>query len=552
MNKKFKVILILLLLLAVLPLLPATNYQLLTVRADWSTNFSIPTCQITGNTSVTVGESANFTVTSTNSPGITSISVSNGDTLFNDTTPPYPTSKAVTWNTTGKTAGKSYTINAYIVSPNDAGNVVPVPSSNPHCTATITVNNPPQPPAACFNSTWNKAYIWTGGNYCYMNWWDSRCTVNLYDWVNPWTVTNFYVKAHDNWNNWDWTVCDTRWGSWGLCTRNWSVGYSNQSVAFNNPYYTIGTKYSLIQRTTNWNNQAVETELANTCASGLRYQMPAPQIQYDYTLTNFGTCLATDATGNALARIYFPTSNPFRQISWVDISTDPNFSSYYNKAVPAGATWIDAPNGFNGASGVSGPLTIQPNRTYYVRLYGYDSNTRWSTYWFNGNYGWWSAVSVIRLPLCPAAVDGRWDMADAAWNTTCNQCGNGFRTRLCNSPAPENGGAECRRINGTLTTPFNRWENCSLTPCAIDGGWDFPDGPAWNNLCSEACGPGFKTRNCINPVPAFGGQQCLKADGTRGLWETQNCNLKACLTPWIQTEGGDVHSNTRIRAPGGP
>ncbi len=518
-----------------------TLYFISPALADWNTDFSTPTCNITAKTSATIGESIIITVDTTNTQGVTAILVDNtriwpapGDTV--------PAIKpSVTWNTTGQSTGTPpHHITATIVSPNAAGNTGSCSSIN------ITLNNPPQPPPAppqCGAYTWNKAYIWSSSGYCWMNWWDNRCTINLYDWVYPWTVTNFYVKAHDNWNNWDWTVCDTRWGSSGLCTRNWSTGYSSQSIAFNNPYYTIGTKYSLIQRTTNWNNQSVETELANTCASGFRYQMPAPNIQYDYTLTNYGTCLTSNATNSVLARIYFPTSNPARQINWVDISEDPNFATFYNKGVPAGATYTDAPIGFNGASGVSGPLTIQPDHTYYVRLFGYDASSNWSTYWFNGNFGWHSAVSIIKLPLCP--TDGVW----SAWSpwSACPACGDGSdtttRTRTCTPPS--NNGAPC-------SGPSSQTVTCNIPRCPVDGGWDFPDGPVWNSMCTETCGPGFKTRNCISPVPAYGGLQCLKADGTRGLRETQTCNLRACITPWVQTEGGDVHSNKAIQAPGGP
>lgn len=558
MNKKFKVVLILLLLLAVLPLLPATNYQLLTVRADWNTDFNKPTCTFINSpgSSQTAGNSVEINLWAANvnyvsGTGVTEITVKNsgGNVVASTIFPaPYPQPGKLTWTNT--TTG-DYTIIGKTYD-NATGNW------SDYCSTTYKITSPPPAPAACFNSTWNKAYIWTGGN-CYMNWWDSRCAVSLYDWVNPWTMTNFYVKAHDNWNGWDWTVCDTKWGSWGLCTRNWSTGYSSQSIAFNNPYYTIGTKYSLIQRTTDWNNRQIETEVANTCTSGYRYQMPAPNIQYDYTLTNSGTCLASNATNSSLARIYFPNSNPARQINWVDISEDFNFSTYYNKSIPAGATYTDAPIGFNGASGVSGPLTIQPDHTYYVRLFGYDASSNWSTYWFNGSYGWHSAAAIIRLPLCPASVDGKWDTADAAWNTTCNQCGTGYKTRFCNTPEPANGGTECKRINGTLTTPFNRWENCNLNPCPVPGVWSGWGACLNNQGAVVTCGGGIETNYCTPPL--YGGAECTREQGTINAGtlttpadrtEKRLCKTQACLTPWVQTEGGDVHSNTRINAPGGP
>lgn len=505
------------------------------VRAQWSTNFDQPSCSFTfsPSSSQTTGNAVTITA-STGSSNILvlDINVSLNSQAVQSTSfnPPTP-SGTLNWTNTSSTGTYNVSSNVINATTGNYGT----------CKSTYKIENPPTPPPSppqCGANTLGKAYIWPSSGYCWMNWWDNRCTVSLYDWVNPFTMTNFYVKAHDNWNNWDWTVCDTQWGSWGLCTRNWSTGYSSQSIAFNNPYYTIGTKYSLIQRTINWNNQRVETELANTCVSGFRYQMPAPVL--------YGpSCISSPQTG-WLITIQFPTSNPARPVTWVDISEDPNFSTFYNRAVPAGATWIDAPNGFNGYQGVSGPLTIQPGHTYYVRLYGSD-NSGWSTWWFNGNYGAHSGVAITYLPLC--ATDGGW--TNWSWSA-CPACGDNVPlhgTRSCTNPAPANGGTDCV---GPST-----WDTvCNIPSCPVNGGWSIPNGPVWNAFCQPSCGPGQKWRFCNNPTPAYGGTQCRRDDGslttpTNSL-ELQNCNLGACSSSWIQTSGGDVHSNTQISAPGGP
>lgn len=94
------------------------------------------------------------------------------------------------------------------------------------------------------------------------------------------------------------------------------------------------------------------------------------------------------------------------------------------------------------------------------------------------------------------------------------------------------------------------------TCTVVDGGWDIPDGPTWNNTCSEECGPGIKTRYCSLPSPN-GGLGCLMTSGTRtsptltNASETVNCQLLVCKAAWIKATG-DVHSNTNISAPGGP
>ncbi|MFA6454114.1 MAG: thrombospondin type-1 domain-containing protein, partial [Microgenomates group bacterium] len=64
-------------------------------------------------------------------------------------------------------------------------------------------------------------------------------------------------------------------------------------------------------------------------------------------------------------------------------------------------------------------------------------------------------------------------------------CGGGTqtKTRYCNNPTPQNGGPECRRGNGTYTTPGDRTETAS-----------------------------------------------------------QSCNTQAC-SAYLKTTGGDVHAN---------
>lgn len=62
-----------------------------------------------------------------------------------------------------------------------------------------------------------------------------------------------------------------------------------------------------------------------------------------------------------------------------------------------------------------------------------------------------------------------------------------------------------------------------VIPEKINGGWS-----EWS-ACSKDCGGGTQSRTCTNPVPANGGSQCLKDDGsTRSLTETRSCNIQAC------------------------
>ena len=52
----------------------------------------------------------------------------------------------------------------------------------------------------------------------------------------------------------------------------------------------------------------------------------------------------------------------------------------------------------------------------------------------------------------------------------------------------------------------------------------FTDWSPWSN-CSEECGEGLKTRtrNCTNPLPQFGGEDC-EGNGK----EEESCKNKEC------------------------
>ena len=76
------------------------------------------------------------------------------------------------------------------------------------------------------------------------------------------------------------------------------------------------------------------------------------------------SCIYTPNSGSEYT-ISWPAATP--AITYIDISTDPNFGSFSNKYV-AGVNSTNAPGGFSG-------LTLSPNTTYYVRSWnGYAHN----------------------------------------------------------------------------------------------------------------------------------------------------------------------------------
>ena len=158
----------------------------------------------------------------------------------------------------------------------------------------------------------------------------------------------------------------------------------------------------------------------------------------------------------------------------------------------------------------------------------------------DGNWGPWSSLS--------------------ACNVTCGG-GTQSKTRLCNNPAPSNGGAIClgSNLESNLcnvqncpigiskfilkTLPFkvhNFWNKIVISTstfifkilmyplkkidfkCITDGNWG-----AWSSLsaCNVSCGGGTqsKTRLCNNPAASNGGTVCPGSN-----LESLSCNIQNC------------------------
>ncbi|KAG7328117.1 hypothetical protein KOW79_008061 [Hemibagrus wyckioides] len=119
--------------------------------------------------------------------------------------------------------------------------------------------------------------------------------------------------------------------------------------------------------------------------------------------------------------------------------------------------------------------------------------------------------------------DGGWSHW-SPWSSCSVTCGMGVitRIRLCNSPTPQMGGKDCQG-EGRQTEP------CKMSPCPINGGW----GPwsLWDS-CSVTCGGGLQSRHrlCNDPVPKYGGKECIgDTKGTR-ICSSQDCPIDGCLS----------------------
>ena len=144
----------------------------------------------------------------------------------------------------------------------------------------------------------------------------------------------------------------------------------------------------------------------------------------------------------------------------------------------------------------------------------------------NGGYSEWSEFS--------------------ACSVTCNS-GMKARTRLCNNPKPQHGGKDC-----TIFGPPQETLSCFIKVCPIDGNYS-----NWSpfGICSKTCGGGEKirTRKCDNPAPVGEGRNCSRLGSPNDI---QPCNMHPCpvsggYTPWSEFSpctkscGGGTHFRTR-------
>jgi hypothetical protein len=324
--------------------------------------------------------------------------------------------------------------------------------------------------------------------------------------------------------------------------------------------------------------------------------VPLPNL----TLNNSCTPVSTDD----LLTISWNPSVP--AVSWVNISTNLNFQGYYHKSV-SGTTQINASSGFNGnpSSGVSGVLKFQPGQKYYVRLWNGLSHSDTVEFTAPGVCSPKGSLDSVNCTsftgwtcdadnyLSPLQVDF-WTQ-DAAGNNVyigwaranegreaavANQCGgNPNHGYTFTVPGALKDGQNHQIFAYGLNLTSTPGQHTLLTgspkslQCTAGSTSNDTSGPGtscnqykqytgnessyalWNNQCSgklqQQNSSGIGQSCCELACGADAG--CDEQFPGQGSCNSQ-CGIiaPAVNTPWIQTTGGDVHSNTEINTPGGP
>ncbi|XP_070581750.1 hemicentin-1-like isoform X2 [Ptychodera flava] len=130
---------------------------------------------------------------------------------------------------------------------------------------------------------------------------------------------------------------------------------------------------------------------------------------------------------------------------------------------------------------------------------------------------------VCNHGACP--IHGQWGDW-MPWEECTKTCGQGTRsrTRLCDNPTPQFGGRACQG------SAFDQ-QICNIKPCPVDGNWG-----AWGpwQECSESCGEGtqIRSRQCNNPAPRDGGQDCPQSDTQSRMCKVQLCSVDGKWSSW--------------------
>ncbi|KAK3740919.1 hypothetical protein QZH41_006085 [Actinostola sp. cb2023] len=125
-------------------------------------------------------------------------------------------------------------------------------------------------------------------------------------------------------------------------------------------------------------------------------------------------------------------------------------------------------------------------------------------------------VNQATVEITDDDVDGKW----SPWGPygDCDKkCGGGSqsRSRTCTNPAPQGEGKQC--AGDAQST-----QACNTHYCPIDGVYG-----SYSSYgdCSKSCGTGvqYKTRQCSNPKPQYGGKNCVGPAKA-----SQACNTHPC------------------------
>jgi hypothetical protein len=252
-------------------------------------------------------------------------------------------------------------------------------------------------------------------------------------------------------------------------------------------------------------------------------------------VSQLAPCITGRQSGTDLFNIQWVNNGT--TVDWVDISSDINFSTYYHKGIPnASDTSTTAPNGFNDASGA---LFIEPDTAYYARTYNTASG---------------QTSSISDAFLMPKCFDFEIIRTNAATTPRVifkkNTSSTDYISVIKTAGSSRDVKLQIISLPSGVTASFVPNASYNVNP----------DGTI--NGITDYIGILTIASPTINQALPFDTFITIKGTGTNELGNLekyatipitiQDINAPSDGSSWIQTQGGDVHSNTEIITPGGP
>ncbi len=260
-----------------------------------------------------------------------------------------------------------------------------------------------------------------------------------------------------------WSGTNTTWVD--ISTDRFFSTFSNRNVTGTNQVdittdlagFSRTAVASIIPNTTYY----IRTYNGQTHSGTISFSIPSCATPVNsLSIYNTVSCISGQTTAN-VARVSWNIPN----VSWIDVSSDPNFGIFSNKNV-AGSSQTDIFSGFsvNGSS-ISG---ISPNTTYYVRLYNGQSHTRAESFRIPSCYSTSSAAVVGCNNSCSSntqcasnmrCFDNRCRLASNVTSDTCGAPPDRGLQRVCNEYCADT--SEC-------ASGYSCWYNRCRRPDNID------------------------------------------------------------------------------------
>lgn len=158
-------------------------------------------------------------------------------------------------------------------------------------------------------------------------------------------------------NGIDRSQCHFEYTTWGECKNGWQT-----------------RQYSTQPDNCQWYEDETLKELSQKCVDN---DVVSANSSFFYLSSN-DICLNQPSEGDSLYVVW--DNKKYANVTYIDVSTSPSFGDFYHKAVAGNidqtnGNWIMVnAKGFTHATGTKGPISFEPNKEYFFRLFSTDNN----------------------------------------------------------------------------------------------------------------------------------------------------------------------------------